>query len=101
MDGGVTDISPGALSRLEMKMDNLEVAMRALKLVLRAMIESHPDPKKLVNRWRTVSHDDMERARPKKGHIGFPAKEEMYYAELRAWDNLIHDIEAAPRSFEA
>lgn len=81
-------------------MDNPEGEMRAVKLVLRAIIESHPDPKKLVNRWRVVSHDDMERARPKKGHIGFPTKEEAYYAQLQAWNNLIHDVESAPNSFK-
>jgi len=84
-----------SLAQLDLEMVTVQNQIEAMKLVLRSLIESHPNPRELVNKWRVLSHDDVERSRPQHGHAGPQTKADALHLTLLEWSDIIHAIEAA------
>jgi len=84
-----------SLAQLDLEMVTVQNQIEAMKLVLRSLIESHPNPRELVNKWRVLSHDDVERSRPKHGHVGAQTKSDALHLTLLEWSGIIHEIESA------
>lgn len=77
-----------------LELDALKNRATAMELVLQALIESHPAPRELVNKWRVISFDAIEQSRPKKSHVGVPTQAEWLHKKLNEWSQIIHNIEA-------
>lgn len=76
----------------ELKRDQTDNEVSAMKLVLEALIAAHPAPVELLMQWERVSEQTVAKLPPLASHAGLPTKEEWFRTYLRHCDSRVRAL---------